>query len=840
MVDFKKLRESGAKAASDNPREIFLRLPKPPDINDLYTSQSEVLDAWYARRNENDLVIKLNTGGGKTLIGLLIAQSHMNEKKTPCVYLCPTNQLVDQTIQKAQEYGIPAARYEKGEPFPVAFENGEAVLVGAYQTLFNGKSRFGVRGGRLPLKVGMIILDDAHVALSAIRETFTFEITKEKNNDAYRFVTNCFRAAFKELNKDAQFDDITSGKDAGVLEAPYWAWHTKAQEVREYLSKIAENVGLYSWPLLRDNFHLCHLLISRQKVSITPIFPLVDMFPSFDECSRRIYMSATIADDSDIIRTFDASIDQVSKPISSTSLAGVSERMILVPELMDIGNSPTIPLIKKIIREVITPNEAGALVLVSSGQAAAGWTDICLHPETSEAVPAAIQGLKRKGIKKPLVLANRYDGIDLKDGACRLLVVDGLPKGTSDYDHFRAERFASETINNFLAQRIEQGVGRGARGPHDYCVVILHGKDLVSWIGKNENLQFLTNSTRKQLDIGRSVSEEVRGAKDLIKTIEMCLSRDSEWKKFHAESLAEAAKLPPVPLEKLQYAATERKAFRLAAQASYKKGEDTLIKYVESNKGQSKSSHAWFYELAGRISSAGGNENHADELQEQAFALNRNLLRPRRKPKYVPLVSAGQQATKVCQILAEYHVKASAIAEFDNVASLLNPNSTSNQFEQALCDIARFIGIDAERPEKDYGVGPDVIWIIPNTNPWVIEAKSRKKDTNPLDKEEHGQLLNAQHWFETNYPGKKCVRVSIHPSQEACEDATPTGTRVFTFQHLNTFLTNIKGLLKDTINSDLDGAELEKFCHRRLHDLSLLEGQIENRYLQQFKLVKCK
>jgi len=111
MVDFKKLRESKSKPKPKDPREIFNSLPKPPGINDLYASQAEVLDAWFGRRTERDLVIKLHTGGGKTLVALLMAQSVMNEVGEAVIYLAPTNQLVDQVIAKSQEYGIPTVRY---------------------------------------------------------------------------------------------------------------------------------------------------------------------------------------------------------------------------------------------------------------------------------------------------------------------------------------------------------------------------------------------------------------------------------------------------------------------------------------------------------------------------------------------------------------------------------------------------------------------------------------------------------------------------------------------------------------------------------------------------------
>ena len=95
MVDFKKLRQSKNQPNAIEPLEIFRRLPKPSGINDLYISQAEVLKQWFDRRNdEQDLVIKLHTGGGKTLVGLLIAQSILNEHHEPVIYLAPTVQLV--------------------------------------------------------------------------------------------------------------------------------------------------------------------------------------------------------------------------------------------------------------------------------------------------------------------------------------------------------------------------------------------------------------------------------------------------------------------------------------------------------------------------------------------------------------------------------------------------------------------------------------------------------------------------------------------------------------------------------------------------------------------------
>jgi hypothetical protein len=118
--------------------------------------------------------------------------------------------------------------------------------------------------------------------------------------------------------------------------------------VQDYLSQQVEDIDPFIWPFLRDNLAVCHCLFSRSAAAITPIFPPVDLVPTFDDCPRRIYMSATIADDSEIVRTFGASPEAVAKPITSTSLAGVGERMILVPELMKLGGAAITPMVKDI------------------------------------------------------------------------------------------------------------------------------------------------------------------------------------------------------------------------------------------------------------------------------------------------------------------------------------------------------------------------------------------------------------------------------------------------------------------------------------------------------------
>lgn len=561
MVDLKKLREGKKQPRVIDPIEIFRRLPKSARIKDLYGSQVEVLQAWFNSRTGKDHVLKLHTGGGKTLVGLLIAQSILNETGEPVLYICPNNQLVAQTLEKAQQYSLSAVQYDK--PFPDDFLNGRSVLVANYSHLFNGMSRFGIRGKDI-INLGGLIIDDAHVGSNVLRDGFTIRLKRSEEgedgevSEVYETFAAMFRYAFKELGQLGTYDDVVGGGDYAVLEVPYWAWQDKLDEVQACLKDKVEGRYELEWKFLRDNLKYCHCLITKNSIVITPVFPLVDLVPSFSECKRRIFMSATIPDDSEIIRSFDAMPEALEKPLASKSLAGVSERMILVPELTEFRFKDVLATIKGLAQSA-AKSGSSTVILVPSGYAAKSWTEVASYPDSSKAVEAALRELVERKTPGPVVFANRYDGIDLPDNSCRLLILSGLPRAVAEYETHRANSFAGATsLNRAIAQKIEQGMGRAARGPGDFCVVIIAGRDLVAWLGRDSNLKFLTTSTRSQLEMGMEISKSISAAKEITETINRCLQREKEWVKYHAETLADLTLEVNVEKDAIEGASAER------------------------------------------------------------------------------------------------------------------------------------------------------------------------------------------------------------------------------------------------------------------------------------------
>ena len=96
---------TGAREPLLRPRDIYAALPNRPWPY-LRQEQGEVLEKWFARKDDHDVVIKQNTGGGKTVAGLLIAQSTLNEDVGKAVYLAPDTYLVTRVQEEAWRLGL--------------------------------------------------------------------------------------------------------------------------------------------------------------------------------------------------------------------------------------------------------------------------------------------------------------------------------------------------------------------------------------------------------------------------------------------------------------------------------------------------------------------------------------------------------------------------------------------------------------------------------------------------------------------------------------------------------------------------------------------------------------
>ena len=131
MIDFSKRIKTGVQTAKIDPIEIYNTLDRASATGPLRPVQANVLTNWHNNYRDNkDLILKLHTGAGKTLIGLLMAMSYLNSNSGPAIYVCPNIYLMQQACADAIKFGIPFCVIKADNELPNEFLQGKSVLVG--------------------------------------------------------------------------------------------------------------------------------------------------------------------------------------------------------------------------------------------------------------------------------------------------------------------------------------------------------------------------------------------------------------------------------------------------------------------------------------------------------------------------------------------------------------------------------------------------------------------------------------------------------------------------------------------------------------------------------------
>ena len=311
----------------------------------------------------------MNTGGGKTVVGLLVAQSSLAEGAGPAVYLVPDHYLADQVMAEARRLGIAVTDNARD----MDYARGRAILVDVFQRLFNGQSVFGVDGSADRAAVvpapGTIVIDDAHACLG--KAEHAFRLTVPGDEPAYDALLALFRDAI-EQQSPASYLDLADGRARAIQVVPYWAWIDQQRTVLETLHPLSGEVPyIFAWPLLADILPDCRAVFTADGLEIAAPCVNSDVLPGFRQASRRVYLTATLADDGVLVADFGADADQVAKPIVPANADDIGDRLILVPQQTHPAAS------EDEIREVILglARARNVAVIVPSNARAAYWAD---------------------------------------------------------------------------------------------------------------------------------------------------------------------------------------------------------------------------------------------------------------------------------------------------------------------------------------------------------------------------------------------------------------------------------------------------------------------------------
>ncbi|SDY62790.1 Replicative superfamily II helicase [Geodermatophilus africanus] len=801
-LDLKRISAGQGDKLID-PRDIFNALPNKPWPR-LRLEQGEVLKAWFDRRPERDLVIKQNTGGGKTAVGLLAAQSSLNEGVGPAAYLVPDTYLVQQVLDEAARLGLATTT----DPRSAEYRSGAAILVATFHKVVNGRSSFGLVGQARSIPLNTVVVDDAHAALAAATHQFTATIPA--GHVAYTRLLALFRDDLTAQNyRNAMA--LLEGDRSTPMRIPFWAWSMRHQEVTDILRQYGDDDSLLSlffpWPLIADHVRLAMATISHRNIEIRTPCPPIDMIPAFAQARRRIYLTATLADDGILVTELGADPASVRRPITPGRAADLGDRLILAP--LALNPSLHEDAVRELARSFADGDPDGdgraeaepvnVVVLVPSDRAAGAWSsyaDHTLHVTDMKPVIDRLVAGEHVGV---VVLVNKYDGVDLPKSACELLVIDGVPTPLDTYEQREAGALAgSRTYRARTVQRLEQGMGRGIRDAEDHCAVLLLGHDLALSLVDPADRDLFSPATRAQIDLSQEIAEQITGeGLDAVRqALQVFLGRDAEWKALSSRATASVEYDRDGHVSAV--AVARRKAWDLAA-AGDPAGAFTLLRNAVD--GVDAVERGWRLEEV----AAYQHEISPDGAQatlRAARGMNRSVLMPAAPLQPKAVKGPAAQGEMASAFLTEQFENATALQL--SVGATLNdiawdPDRTEAA-EEGFRRLGELLGFVSTRPEKEFGTGPDNHWAMSPTTHAVIELKTGVTRPDPeLIKDEVNQLSGSLNWdIEHNPDATVRVPVLVHPGvHEHREASPPPNTRVITPEDLDRLKGSVRAFAQE-------------------------------------------
>jgi hypothetical protein len=725
-----------------------------------------VLEGYEEKHTESaDIALELPTGTGKSLIGLLIGEWRRRAREERVLYLCPTRQLAHQVGLQAAKYGIAASACLQPDYEGLSdWQRGERIAISTYASLFNFKPKFS--------SPQTLILDDAHAAENYVADHWTVRVDRFKMPAAYRELTELLEPTLDPAMVATMNEDTDNVDKRAVDIVPLPRWWPELASIREIVARGVENTDQwYAWHHhVSSGLSACNIIVSWSSVVIRPLVPASSYQQEFADAEQRLYMSATLGAGGELERIFGVRrIDRLPVPDDSRDHS-TGRRLFLLPTAslnQDELDSVVIRSIKMAGRAlVLTPTSDGvdqrraALGLSGIPTLTASDVESSLDPFTSEASMA-------------LVLANRYDGIDLPRDDCRLVILDGLPIAVNLLERFLYQRLAATgLLNARMRTRLTQGVGRATRGEGDWCAVVVGSREAYDFCARTDVRRLLHPDLQGELEFGIAQSAE-RSEEEIVELLEVMLEHGEEWREADAQvrELRDAAEVeadpaadslrkavgPEVDFTYAMWEGDYHRALQKAGEAADELGGDDVAAYRAW----------WLYQagvaawLAHEVFASEGMEAIAREHFLRAAAAGRSVhwfaelaYGPLADGEAEPAHGEVRAVDLVAVERLQQHLGAvgffgGAMREHTDTVIAALQGADSNSWEAAMERLGGLLGFDASRP--DGSAAPDSVWQASKDLAFVWELKSEENE-GEIGARTVQQAAGHAKWVRENCP----------------------------------------------------------------------------------------
>jgi tetratricopeptide (TPR) repeat protein len=590
------------------------------------------------------------------------------------------------------------------------------------------------------------VLDDAHAAEGAVASTWSLSIYRgDPVYDELLQVLADHRAFSVPVVRRLRHRTAGSTYLAGVAETasavPDLEHVLDAADAQGRLSRQSH----FGYAMLAEGLSACLIFASSEEILIRPLIAPTASHPAFEDLTQRVYLSATLGDGGELERAFGRKRIARIKAPANWENQGTGRRFFCFPDLVKGLEEDAVP---DFVREqimafgkavLLAPNKRARDRLVQAVKPGemAHWQadDSDDAPENFLAAPTGV-----------LALANRYDGIDLPDQACRLVVLSGSPNGAHLQERFLYQSLGAHVVlNERIRTRITQGAGRATRNSADYAAVLMLGRDLREFCMPLEHRNAMHPELRAEINFGLDYSDLSKP--EVLENLLHFRHQDQDWQEANQQIRAARDEAPRVALPGTEHLSAavqyEVGAMDAAWQGDWPRAVDQARKVIEALPGTTEIRRyqaLWHYLLGSWAVAASRSDGqpHWRDLADRHFGDARAAARGTQWLRDITTDATRLLAASAPTVETEDPLDAWVID-----AVTVNPARTSAKqyvtyektlrdglaqtehkpFEAALDVLGRLMGADV-LPRSGEEAQPDSVWMF-GDHWWVaLEAKS--------------------------------------------------------------------------------------------------------------------
>lgn len=763
---------STAAPAHENPETLFVKQTgRAPSHGYLRGPQQDILRDYYEKAKQaQDVGLELPTGTGKTTVGLLIGEWKRRQGQR-VAFLCLNNQLVAQVLEEAKRLNIPCADLrgtkETRDPVEEAkYKQRTAIAITTYSNLWNIKP--------VVKEADVLIFDDAHGGEQFVSGMWTVSAKRLSDPTVFNDLLQALSPAMSESQVKAIFD---STAPIGMADQADVHHHPECLGLLDNVLGQTDHNARYVWPLLRTHLESCFFLVSAYEIAIRPYISPTHTHNAFSHAKQRIYMSATIGDGSDLLRAYGIGKIEVLKSPNPQ----YGRRYIFVPGLFSTRSDSYAAL--GAIWQGISPKRA-VLLSPSDRQLNDAFKEFADNSGTN---PVRLSSSSIADTLAPftgatntvLTLAARYDGLDLPDDNCRLLVIDGPPVAVNLMERHLAERWRlTPLFRRRERTRLIQGMGRCTRNATDFSLIFLMGQGLADAVTSNAFINEFPAELGKEITWGLQQSElATKKPADFIEMVRG-LALDEEYRKA-ADDLISLIQVQTTPSQLNEYdkSAFEEVLFsKQMWEGAYEDALQTARTVADRVGGPEMSGYrAWWWYLVSVAAERVNNTNVVIDALTRAIATGINISWLHRVLRKVnanpaPLATQDPRSEELWNAISEWGwTGPTFLQRMQEMQSWLASNAHVDS-HRSLEILGRCFGLRTLRPTTPGAV--DVAWLDLNRG-LALEAKTEKKPDGTLSKKDLQEAKGHPEWlrhFEKLAPSFE-IAVSIVSPTSALDNA---------------------------------------------------------------------